>query len=29
MAIPSEYPDIVEMATSSQQFGIDAFNVVN
>ena len=29
VAVPAEYPDIVEMATSSQQFGIDAFNVVN
>jgi hypothetical protein len=29
IAVPASYPDIVEMATSSQQFGIDAFNVVN
>lgn len=29
VAVPAEYPDIVEMATSSQQFTIDAFNVVN
>lgn len=28
VAVPADYPDIVEMATSSQQFGIDAFNVV-
>lgn len=28
IAVPADYPDIVEMATSSQQFGIDAFNVV-
>ena len=29
IAVPSDYPDLVEMATSSQQFSIEAFNVVN
>ena len=29
VAVPSDYPDIVEMSTSSQQFGIDAFNVID
>lgn len=28
IAIPANYPDIIEMATSSQQFGIGAFNVI-
>lgn len=29
IAVPANYPDLVEMATSSQQFTIEAFNVVN
>lgn len=29
IAVPADYPDIVEMATSSQQFSVDAFNIVN
>ena len=29
IAVPANYPDIVEMSTSSQQFSTDAFNIVN
>lgn len=29
VAVPATHPSISEMSTSSQQFGIDAFNVIN
>lgn len=29
VAIPKDYPDLVEIKTDAQSFGIDAFNVIN